>query len=81
MSHSTLRGQKTTLALFATAVAAAAATFGICHAIARLAGRRSYFVSYTSPLGGTVHTEACGRTSIALHRFEKAVQADLLYTL
>ena len=67
------------LAIFAAAIATAAATFGIL-AVARQCGR-SLFVAYQSPLGGTVHTEPASRPTTALHRFERAVQQDLTYSL
>jgi hypothetical protein len=65
------------LALFAAAVAATAAIFGIARAIARQDGK-SFFVSYDSPLGGTVHTKVTARHKAALHRFERAIIQDNL---
>lgn len=68
-----------TLTLFAAAVAATAATFGICRAIAKQAGRTAYYVRFTSPAGHTIDTEPTRCAKVALHRLERAIQHDFIH--
>lgn len=67
------------LALFAAAVAATAATFGIYRAIAKQAGNTSYYVRFTSPAGYVVDTEPTRSAKAALHRLERAIQNDFIH--
>lgn len=67
-----------TLLLFAAAVAATATTFGLCRAIAKMAGK-SYYVRYTSQQGHTIDTEPTRSAKCALHRLEKAIQNDNIH--
>ena len=66
------------LVLFAAAVAATAATFGLCRAIAKSAGK-SYYVRYVSHQGHTIDTEPTRSAKCALHRLEKAIQNDAIH--
>ena len=67
-----------TLLLFAAAVAATAATFGLCRAIAQRAGK-SYYVRYVNHQGHTIDTEPTRSARAALYRLERAIQNDSIH--